>query len=122
MKNGNKNHRQIGTEYEKAAGRYLEQHGYEILAYNYRCPKGEIDIVARQGGCLVFCEVKFRSGTQNGYPSEAVGRRKQRKISQSALYYLTTHRMLEEPCRFDVVSIQGNRIWVDQNAFDYTGR
>lgn len=116
-----KNHRQTGTVYEQRAGKYLEQHGYEILAYNYRCPKGEIDIIAKQGGCLVFCEVKFRSGTKSGYPAEAVGYAKQKRISESALYYLMMNNMLEEPCRFDVVSIQGDRIWVNQNAFDYTG-
>lgn len=116
-----KNYRRVGTEYEKIAGQCLVRHGYEILEYNYRCPKGEVDIVARQGGYLVFCEVKFRSGIKEGYPEEAVGKAKQKKISESALYYLTVHGLLEEPCRFDVISILGDRIHVYPNAFDYTG-
>lgn len=116
-----KNNRQIGTEYEQIAGQYLIRNGYQILEYNYRCPKGEVDIVARQGAYLVFCEVKFRSGTADGYPEEAVGRTKQKKISECALYYLTVHGLLEEPCRFDVITILGNRIRIYPNAFDYTG-
>lgn len=115
-----KNYRQVGSGYEKIAGQYLIQKGYQILEYNYRCSKGEVDIVARQGAYLVFCEVKFRSGTECGYPEEAVGRTKQRRISESAMYYLTVHGLLEEPCRFDVISILGNRIRIYPNAFDYT--
>lgn len=116
-----KNYRMLGTEYEQMAGRYLIRNGYQILEYNYRCPKGEVDIIARQGGYLVFCEVKYRSGSESGYPGEAVGRAKQKRISDCALYYLTVHGLLEEPCRFDVISILGNRIRIYPNAFDYTG-
>lgn len=61
----------MGTAYEKLAGAYLEQQGYEILEYNYRCRMGEIDIVARQGGYLVFVEVKYRADNTAGNPLEA---------------------------------------------------
>ena len=50
-----KNRREIGTEYEKKAGAYLEGQGYEVLEYNYRCRMGEIDIIARDVEYLVFC-------------------------------------------------------------------
>ena len=60
----------MGTAYEKLAGAYLEQQGYEILEYNYRCRMGEIDIVARQGGYLVFVEVKYRA--ENDFQSSFV--------------------------------------------------
>ena len=50
------NKRQIGTEKEKLAGAYLEKNGYEIIEYNYRCRQGEIDMVAKDGEYLVFCE------------------------------------------------------------------
>ena len=53
-----KNKRQTGAAYERAAGYYLEQLGFEILEYNYRCRAGEIDIIAKDGDYLVFCEVK----------------------------------------------------------------
>lgn len=53
-----KNNRKTGGNYEQAAGFYLEQHGYQILQYNYRCRIGEIDIVAKEGENLVFCEVQ----------------------------------------------------------------
>ena len=62
----------MGTAYEKLAGAYLEQQGYEILEYNYRCRMGEIDIVARQDGYLVFVEVKYRADSTVGNPFEAV--------------------------------------------------
>jgi putative endonuclease len=75
-----KNNRKTGGNYEQAAGFYLEQHGYQILQYNYRCRIGEIDIVAKEGENLVFCEVKYRTGPGKGSPLEAVDARKQRKI------------------------------------------
>ena len=104
------NKRTIGTTYEKIAGAYLETQGYQILEYNYRYRRGEIDIVARDGEYLVFCEVKYRSGNRSGHPAEAVDYKKQITISQCALYYLTVHRMTDSACRFDVVSIEGEKI------------
>mgnify|MGYP000408751804 CR=1 FL=1 len=57
----NRNRRKTGADYERAAGFYPEQEGWKILEYNYRTRNGEIDIVARDGEYLVFCEVKYRS-------------------------------------------------------------
>ena len=82
------NKRKIGEKYERRAGAYLEEKGYEILEYNFRCRTGEVDIIARDGEYLVFCEVKYRRGTEKGYPSQAVDVRKQRILSRCALYYL----------------------------------
>lgn len=117
-----KNNRTIGTRYEKLAGVYLETQGYEILQYNYRCRQGEIDIVAREGEYLVFCEVKFRSDTRKGMPSEAVDHKKQKVISRCALYYLVDHAQWGLPIRFDVVGILGtggSHICLYRNAFEY---
>lgn len=119
------NNREIGTHYEQLAGAYLKKKGYRILEYNYCCKCGEIDIIAEDGGYLVFCEVKYRASDRKGHPSEAVNAAKQRAISKSALYYITVHHMEDMPCRFDVISCQG--LWKDQkmemmhyeNAFDY---
>ena len=110
----------MGTAYEKLAGAYLEQQGYEILEYNYRCRMGEIDIVARQGGYLVFVEVKYRADSTVGNPFEAVNRSKQRTISKVASYYCLTHGYgMDTPCRFDVVAVLGEKIELIQNAFEY---
>lgn len=106
----------------------MESMGYEILQYNYRCRQGEIDIVARDGEYLVFCEVKFRRDLSSGLPEEAVDIRKQRVISKCALYYITVHGLTDRPCRFDVVGILGDSEGKDtavpsvrlyKNAFDY---
>jgi len=113
------NRREIGSNYEKQAGAFFERQGFEILAYNFRCRSGEIDIIARKGKQLVFCEVKYRRDDAKGTPLEAVGIRKQRTISKCAMYYATVHGLLHMEIRFDVIGIQGTDMkWV-QNAFDY---
>lgn len=123
-----KNNRQTGARYEQIAGAYLESRGYRILEYNYRCKAGEIDIIARDGEYLVFCEVKYRTDPSKGMPAEAVDMRKQRVISKCALYYITSHGLSELSCRFDVIGILGDgfekepQIQLYQNAFDYVGK
>lgn len=115
------NKRQIGAGYERQAGAYLKEQGYDIVEYNYRCRKGEIDIIAREGDYLVFCEVKYRRNEDSGDPSEAVDIRKQRRISRCAAYYLMEKRLPELPCRFDVVSILAGETILIRNAFDFIG-
>ena len=78
------NTRKIGTEYESRAAEWLEDIGYEILSRNFRSSYGEIDLIARQGACLVFVEVKYRKNSSSGKPEEAVSLQKQRKISKTA--------------------------------------
>lgn len=112
------NKRQIGAEREEQAARFLRQQGFQILERNFRCRQGEVDLVARENGVLVFTEVKYRSGLGCGYPSEAVDFRKQEKIRRTALYYLCRKGLPEDtPCRFDVVSILGDRAELIRNAF-----
>lgn len=101
------NWRRVGGMYEQAAGAYLEQKGYTVLEYNYRCRAGEIDIVAMDGDTLVFCEVKYRSGPEKGNSLEAVDARKQQTIFRCAMFYLAERKMGEIPCRFDVIGIDG---------------
>lgn len=115
------NKRETGAKYEQKAGAYLEEQGYEILEYNFRCRTGEIDIIARDGEYLVFCEVKYRSDLKRGYPAEAVGIKKQKIISKCALYYITSRKIPEAACRFDVVSFEGDEATLYRNAFDYIG-
>ena len=115
------NLREQGSRYERIAGDYLEKKGYQILEYNFRCPYSEIDIIARDGNVLVFCEVKYRSGNDKVQPLEAVGVRKQKRISMAALFYIGRYQADSEPCRFDVIGISGNEITHIENAFEYGG-
>ena len=116
------NRRQTGTAYERRAGEYLKEQGYELIGYNFRCRQGEIDIIARDGRYLVFVEVKYRADNAAGNPLEAVTAAKQRTISKVASYYCLTHGYgTYTPCRFDVAAVLGEQIKVIQNAFDYQG-
>lgn len=116
------NKRAVGAAYEKRAGTYLMAQGYQIVEYNFRCRSGELDIVARDGEYLVFVEVKYRVNAERGNPLEAVDRRKQHVISKTAAYYCLTHGYGElTPCRFDVVAVLGEEIFLVKNAFAYAG-
>ena len=85
--------------------RVLVRSGYKIRHRNFRCPLGELDLVAEDRGVLVFIEVKTRTTTEFGVPLEAVSPAKQRRLARLATYYLAGCRMLERPCRFDAVSV-----------------
>lgn len=112
------NKRDTGGCYEQAAANYLGSRGYELISRNYRCRQGEVDLICRHGKYLVFVEVKYRSSPVMGSPAEAVDHRKQERIRRVAAFYLYSHGLAEDtPCRFDVVSILGQRIEVIQNAF-----
>ena len=116
-RNAERNKRRTGTRYEQSAGFFLEQIGYEVLEYNYRCRFGEIDIIAKDGICLVFCEVKYRSGREKGSPLEAVDNRKQQRIFRCASHYLAGRGLEDVPCRFDVIGIEGTAVTHIKNAF-----
>jgi putative endonuclease len=90
---------------EDLAVSFLKKNGYRILEKNYRCPIGEIDIIARDRQVLVFVEVKTRKSAALGYPEEAVNSKKQKKISQVALHFLQKNHLTDETVRFDVVAV-----------------
>lgn len=90
---------------EALAVAHLKARGYKILARNYRAVRGEIDLVAQDGDCIVFVEVKTRRSLKFGLPQAAVTVQKQRQISKVALAYLQTHNLFDAPCRFDVIAI-----------------
>ncbi len=91
---------------EAVAARYLTAAGLEILDRNWRCEVGELDIVAREGPCLAFIEVKTRTSTTFGDPAEAVGWRKSQRIKALAHRYLAEHPGTRAPdLRFDVVAV-----------------
>jgi putative endonuclease len=111
-----------GKEGENIAAKFLAKKGYRICETNYRCPLGEIDIIAKDKKTLVFVEVKTRKSEDLGYPEQAVGPKKQKKISQLALWYLQAKKLADINARFDVVAVtllpEGNEIKLIQNAFD----
>ncbi len=112
-----------GKKGEDIAVSFLKKKGYRILATNFRCALGEIDIVAQENGDFVFIEVKTRKSGALGYPEQAVGIKKQRKISQVALYYLQVKHLLDANARFDVVAVtmsgSNQDITLIKNAFDF---
>jgi putative endonuclease len=102
-----RNLRREGALGEEIAAGFLARHGYRIIERNFRFRRsGEIDIVARDGEDLVFCEVKMRSSDAFGLPEEAVTPSKQRRIRKIAAAYLAVNRIAGRACRFDVVSIR----------------
>ncbi|MBO7401758.1 MAG: YraN family protein [Lachnospiraceae bacterium] len=108
-----------GKQGEELAAKLLEHNGYEILCMNYRKRSGEIDIVAKDGEYLCFVEVKYRKTVGSGYPEEAVGPAKMRKIRHTALFYMFENKIPDtHPVRFDVCLILGGQYRIIKNAFD----
>lgn len=111
--------RQTGVKYEQKAADYLKSIGYEIIEMNYHSKHGEIDIIAVHESYIVFVEVKYRKDNFTGYPYEAVGVKKQKRIKYTAWMYLLKNGYNPEQvrCRFDVVSILSDDITLYTNAF-----
>ena len=96
--------REAGDRGEAMAAEYLCENGYEILASQFRCRFGEIDLIAEKDGVLLFVEVKLRTNLQYGAPREYVTVKKQEKLRAAALLYLS-ERELDVPARFDVAEV-----------------
>jgi putative endonuclease len=95
----------FGKRGEVAAARYLKRNGFRILARGLDSRLGELDIIAVDGRTIVFVEVKTRRSTDAGHPAEAIDERKERRMTQAALAYLKSQRLLQYAARFDVVAI-----------------
>ncbi|MCL6591009.1 MAG: YraN family protein [Firmicutes bacterium] len=116
------NKRSFGGWGETIAAEYLERNGYQIIARNYHCRMGEIDLIAKDGPVWCFIEVKTRRGPDFGYGYEAVTSVKRKHLVKAAMTYLATAGLSEVPARFDVVSIdfithKDYRISLFKNAF-----
>lgn len=98
-----------GAAAEAAAAAYLLGRGLKLLARNYRCRGGEIDLILKDGAVLVFVEVRARSGAGFGGAAASITAAKQARIQLAAQHYLTRHG-LDTPCRFDAVLVQGERM------------
>jgi putative endonuclease len=111
---------------EDLACEELQRRGYRILDRRFRTRCGELDIIARDGGVLVFVEVRARSSGSFGTPFDSVTWRKQHRLSRMAAAYLCLKRLPDIACRFDVVGVTGTaggplNIEVLQNAFEFHG-
>ncbi len=105
MEKSEKNKKVIGKEGEEIAAKFLTQKGFEILERNYQYSHGEIDIVAKDNGVLVFVEVKTRLNLEFGEPEYAINRKKIQQIKKMAELYLFDKEIEEADCRFDVIAI-----------------
>lgn len=92
-----------GRAAEQLVAAFLETRGLVILERNFRCRAGEVDLIARDGGTLVFVEVRLRAGGTFGGAAASVDARKQAKVLRAARYYLANRP--EQPCRCDVVAL-----------------
>lgn len=99
--------KQLGAQGEALASAYLENRGLRILARNWRCRSGEVDLIAEEGDTLIFIEVRTRRLTGRfGLPEESVDSRKQRQVREVAQYYRMMTNSHNRKCRFDVVAVK----------------
>jgi putative endonuclease len=98
--------KELGKLGEDLAADYLPRQGLKILLRNYRCPKGEMDLVAMEGDCLVFVEVRTRSSSSRGTAEESIRYDKLRRLKSIASYYLLERSASSwPPLRFDLLAI-----------------
>jgi putative endonuclease len=112
----------LGKQGEELAVDFLKDNGYKIIAHNYKCKLGEIDIIAKDRKTICFIEVKTRNTERFGLPSEAISGKKQVHLARAALFFLKENRLLNQRARFDVVCLscaQGlPRIELIKDAFE----
>lgn len=109
--------RALGASGEEAAARWYVSNGYAIVARNWRCREGEIDLILQKGSLIVFCEVKTRRSDAFGSPFEAVTVTKQRRIRGLALRWLEESGNHADELRFDVAGVMGEKVDVMIAAF-----
>jgi putative endonuclease len=117
---------ELGKQGELLARAELERRGYAVLATRYRTRFGEIDIVAECDGMIVFVEVKARRSARYGAAAESIPAWKRRRLGAMALDYLAWTSRINQPCRFDVVTVDGlgtagQRVRVIEGAFELDG-
>jgi putative endonuclease len=101
----------LGRDAERRVRRHYRLRGYRIVATNVRAGGNELDIIARRGGRLIFCEVKARAGPGYGHPLEAVGPEKARRIQRAAEAWLAGHPdLIHLEVGFEVAAVQGRAV------------
>lgn len=111
-----------GKQAEDLAAEFLLKRGVKVVARNFRCVLGEIDLIGIHRGAIVFVEVKSRLGKAHGSPQEAVSRDKQRRLTRLAQWYIKQNRLENHSARFDVIAVtwqegEPNITWI-ANAFE----
>lgn len=96
----------VGRRGEDYAARYLAAHGCVIRARNWRCPTGELDLIAEQGETLIFVEVRTRRGDRLGTPEESITPAKRARLIATAQAYVSEHAVVERAWRIDVIAIE----------------
>lgn len=110
--------RAVGTAGEEAVASWYERQGYEVVARNWTCREGELDLIVRNGRMYVFCEVKTRASDAFGAPAEAVNRDKQMRLRRLAARWLQDDAPLRpREIRFDVAAVLDGDIEVLEGAF-----
>jgi len=109
--------RRLGREGEAAAAEWYLANGYTVVARNWRCQGGELDIIVCKARTYVFCEVKARSSDLFGAPAEAVTRAKQARIRRLAAQWLAEAAPRSRAVRFDVASVRNGQVEVIEHAF-----
>jgi putative endonuclease len=102
---------------EEQAARHYRSLGFEVVGRNWRCADGELDLVARRGALVVFCEVKARRSDAYGAPAEAVTAAKQRRLRRLGAAWLAAAGVHDVEVRFDVVSVLGTKVELIEAAF-----
>lgn len=102
---------------EEQAARWYLRHGYEVVDRNWRCARGELDLVVARDGTVVFVEVKARASDRFGPAAGAVDHRKQQRLRGLGSQWMAAHPERRGRVRFDVVAITGTRVDVIEAAF-----
>jgi putative endonuclease len=118
--------RERGRQAEDLAAAWLERQGFTVLARNHATPRGEVDLVCREGETLCFVEVRSRAPGGYGSAAESVTRAKARRVVAAATHWALQHGGLDQPMRFDVVAITTGpgrpELELFRGAFDASGR
>ena len=103
----------FGKQGEEKASEFLQKNGYKILERNFKTKFGEIDIITKHKGEIVFVEVKTRSSDNFGFPEESVRKKKLSHLKRCATYYILKNK-IDLPCRFEILSI----LWKENISFN----
>jgi putative endonuclease len=107
----------LGAQGEAMAADWYEANGYEVVARNWRCRDGEIDLIVRRARTIVFCEVKTRTTAAFGSPAEAVTRAKRERLRRLAAIWLEESPLRASGIRFDVAAILAGQLDIIEGAF-----
>lgn len=99
----------IGQAAEEQAWQFLKQQGCQLVARNWHCPFGELDLIVRHGQYLIFVEVKYRKNTRFGGAAYSITANKLAKLRRSISYYLQQNQLHQQACRLDAVLLEGDK-------------